>query len=253
MVTSLRFLNRVKVNIGQSEKFRLQGNKNALSVKEIPAVRYNFEHYEDSDAQYIKNNMDIFKYSVHVVEVNAADATRVYNIVKSAVDNIAFIAHLDLTNAHAMSRAFSGAEMEILNELRTLPVNRIVLVDKSDSMDYMGLSALISIVAKATGRNKKEIGVCCSPFTTSENSCMSAALVREWYAKYNKAREGALPSGNHNGGDNNCGCMRYLLVTEDTQAVNSEKGFMNKPEGSEKGTDEEKKPKKSAPKGIMAW
>lgn len=258
MITSLRFNAPVSVQVGNTGKFKFDSCKEVFSIKDIPALRYNFSKYDYEDIAFIKMMMKQFKHSVNVVEMDIHIADAAYRNVHEEISNIAYIVKIDITNEHANSHTFSPEEKRLLIGLKSLPVDRIVMVDKSDCLDYMGMAALTSEITSCSGINKKLIGLCSSPFTTSENSCMSAALAREWSAKYNKDGEGALPSANHNSDSNNCGCLRYMTVASHIEAVNSERGLkgnMNEPsDGAEKKEKAPKEKKASvAKKGIPDW
>lgn len=260
MITSLKFLKVVNVSVGSGNKFKI-GSGEPLDVREIPAVRYYFNDYGDEEIQFISQMMSIFKHSVHVVEFDA-HKPETYEKVTTVASNLAFIAHLSINNRHADEHDFNEDEINVLSALKMIPLNRIMLNDTSTNLDYIGLATLIKKVKEYSGMSEKNIGCCNSPYTDSNNCCMSAALAREWSAKYNHVGEGALPSANHNNKDcGNCGCLRYELVTEDIIAVvsDSKKSFMNPPSGnggSKKKTeksdsgetgDKAPKPKKTRP------
>lgn len=258
MITSLRFEAPVSVQIGNTGKFKFGGCEEVFSIKDIPALRYNFKKYEYADIAFIKIMMKMFKHSVNVVEMELEIADQTYRDVHEQIGNIAYIVRVNIDDTHAKSHGFTDHEKALLNGLRSLPIDRIVMVDNSTCLDYMGIAALTREIIDCAGVNKKLIGLCGSPFTTSENSCMSAALTREWSAKYNKEGEGALPSANHNSETNNCGCLRYMTVSSYIEAVNSErglKGAMNEPSGDKEKKEKKPKEKKNtvAKKGIPDW
>lgn len=237
MITSLKFLKTVKVNVGNTGKFKVFDNENIFTLKDIPAVRYKFETYEDSDIAFIKEMHSKFKHSVHVVEfdVMVHDVPALYQKLHEAVENVAVIAHIGLNDAHAETRVFTEEEQQKLQELRTVPINRLMLHDRSDKLDYQALSILKDAVLKLAKISDKSLGYCGSPYTDSTNSCLNAAMCREWSAKYNKEGEGSLPSANHNSTTESCGCLRYIIIDSDIEAVNTERGkksdagFMNLP------------------------
>lgn len=273
MITSLKFISPVEVGVGNTGKFVVGDNgseENVLSIKDIPAVRYYFKQYGENEKRFIEGVYNVFKHSVHVVEFNmdmgSNEMLAAYNMLHGAVPNMAYIVHKDITDAHAASHTFTADEAEELGALKYMPVNRLMLTDRSNSLDYIGLSKIIDEASKLSGVNKKSIGYCNSPFTTSESSCLNAALTREWAAKYNKEGEGALPSSNHNNeGSLNCGCLRYILVKSDIKAVMSgeskKKDFMNPPikeaslekkdNAEKKDTGDKKVVKKKPVKGLM--
>lgn len=269
MVTSLKFNKIVNVNIGNTGKFKVGDNENVLTLKDIPAVRYQFETYGDAEIAFISEIHKKFKHSVHVVELDLMEHNigSVYTEIHKVVDNIATIVHLSLDDTHAESRDFTFNEQQKLLELKNIPINRLMLHDRSIKLDYQGLSWLTDKACKLTKIHMKNIGCCSSPYTSSENCCMNAAIAREWSAKYNKDGEGSLPSSNHNSKESNCGCLRYILVSGDIKAVNAETkkksdaDFMNAPIGTDengetnKNTKKEKalkEPKaKKLPKNVM--
>jgi hypothetical protein len=258
MITSLKIMKPVEVAVGSAGKFKVNGGE-ALDIKDIPAVRYCFDKYGIDEVEFIKKMMGIFKHSVHVVEFSVHQP-ETYEAVHNEIQNVAFIAHFDITDELAKSQVYSVDDQSVLAALRTVPVNRLMLNDKSNSLDYIGMSALIKAASVVTGINARNIGICGSPYTDSSNCCMNAAIAREWSAKYNHVGEGALPSANHDNKDcGNCGCLRYEVVESDIIAVYSEakKGFMNAPSGkakAEKSSDsaepKEEKPKKA--KGVLS-
>lgn len=260
MITSLKFTKAVEVNIGNTGKFKVAENENVLALKDIPAVRYKFDRYEDEDIAFIKQMHEKFKHSVHVVEFELMDhdVPLLYNKLHEAVENIAVIVHVSLNDSHAETREFTEVEQEKLQELRTVPINRLMLHDRSMNLDYQALARLQDLALKLSKMNIKLIGCCGSPYTDSSNSCLNAALCREWSAKYNKEGEGALPSANHNSTDSNCGCLRYITIKDNIQAINSERGkkssaeFMNLPEDTEGGSDKKspKEPKEPKAKKL---
>lgn len=265
MITSLKFSKIVNVKLGDNGKFRVDDNENVLTLKDIPAVRYKFEQYGDEEIAFINGMHNKFKHSVHVVELDVMehDVYDVYTRIHNVVNNIATIVHINVDDSHAENRKFTLLEQTKLAGLKSVPINRVMLHDKSVKLDYQGLSSLKDQLVKLTGMPMKDVGCCGSPYTSSENCCMNAAIAREWSAKYNKDGEGSLPSANHNSKESNCGCLRYILVTEGIKEVIGEvkkktDSFMNAPEDGESTKEKKEKtpkePKAKRPKNVVpAW
>lgn len=247
MITSLRLYKHVNVGVGSTGKFQIASNNEIFNTKEIPAVRYKFDAYTQDDADFIKKMEETFKHSVHVIEVGLLDAAEVVPMIKETIDNVAIMVYMDINSEHSSSHEIKDeAEIEALEGLRLLPVNRLVLVDNTTDLDYIGLNALNNQVSKLSGIKRVDIGICGSPFTDSESSCMSAALARKWAAKFNRYGDGALPSANHNSDDNNCGCLRFIGVSEDIIPVSSAKsGGSSSDSEKEPKEPKERKPKKN--------
>lgn len=254
MVTSLKFTKALTFNLGKTDKFKCSTNDTVLSIKDIPAIRYNFTEYGDTELGFIRAMLGKFRYSLHVVE---------FDISSHALDldkfqefsNLAYILHIPIYAESVNERTF-GQDIE--QKMQEHPefisrMDRFVITDKSDNLDYMTLNALMFRLDKLVHCGLSKIGCCNSPFTTSENSCLSALTTRELSAKYTIESDAVLPSSNHNRLENNCGCLRYITIEQELipvyKAVSSKETKETKETKDGKRGQESKA--KKLPKGVM--
>ena len=82
MVTSIVLTDCYSIGINGSKKFKV--NDNVLSVeKDIPFVRYRFNQYTDREFNYIREMMQKFTNSTHLVEINLNENTEGITIIDS--------------------------------------------------------------------------------------------------------------------------------------------------------------------------
>ncbi len=251
MITGLKFIGVHDVKLGSTGKFKLAGTEKVLSIKEIPAIRYRLSAYEEREIDFIMDMKKTFPNSVHAVECSVEQSFDAVKALSEKDNTFVFIVHISLNDTHAMNKSFSDEELDMIQSLKDLPIDRIMFDDNSTTLDYIAFSTLTTIVRKATGMRPTDIGICGSPFTDAETCCMSAALAREWSAKYVTNPCEALPSGNHNNEGRCCGCFRYETINCDIVPVEGEAKVMNEPE-SDEDVKEHKEKKQSTPKPKYA-
>lgn len=253
MITGLKFIGVHNVELGSTGKFKLAGTEKVLSMKDIPAVRYRLSAYGEREFDFIMKMKQVFPNSVHAVECNIDQAFDVVTTLSERDSMFVFIVHMPLSDAHARSKSFTDEEMDMLAGLKDLPIDRIMFDDNSTTLDYIAISTLTTIARKASDLRPSDIGVCGSPFTDAESCCMSAAMAREWSAKYVSVPCEALPSGNHNNEGRCCGCFRYETVNCDIVSVAPESKVMNEPEDADEKETKEKKTSTPKPKYAPEW
>jgi len=263
MIVSLVFKDRHNVNTDSYGNFLYSGKK--LNVKNIPFVRYRFENFVESDIEYIKKMMGIFKHSTHLAEVIVKDGyeEQLY-MLNSNFEKLAVFLYLPVYDSHVKSFVLTEHEKELLGKLvgASYIYDRIMLKDCSNSLYLVSANKLRREIYQITGFNEQEIGICSSPLSFGPDACLTAIRARALSSIYGQSEECALPSANHES-MNCCGCIKYIVVENDLEAPvtnESKKGSIKvkKEKPVEDSNNEEKKEdkntkKKRSGKVISAW
>lgn len=235
-------------NIGMNSNKKIKIGDNILSVeKDIPFIRYRFNQYTDAEYDYIIKSMKQFCFSTHLAEVVLSDSTA--ETIKYLVENIKNIAkyvYVDITDEEVMAGQLSQDKLELFNSLNGLDIDRIMIKDKSTKLDTITTKKIIKDLSKRLGFPENTFGVCSSPLSFSEWACLTAVKARELMSIYSTIADVALPSANHQC-MNCCGCIRYMTVTESTEAPSDGKVKVAK----EKSDKEPKTPKVTKPKAMF--
>lgn len=270
MVTSLMMTGKHSVGVNSYGKITL-GKDNKISVKDVPSVRYNIPDITPDDTEYIKQMMDKFKFSVHVLEVEAnnAGAIELWKKILDTGMKVAVIFRIDVTDQEVNNGAWAPEVEAWLAQFKGMRVDRIAMRDRSSMLYNVAARTLKKRLSTILGVKEKMIGICCSPLTNSEECCMSAITCRDWEAIYG-GENMVVPSANHEGKNRNehcaCGCIRYTVINRDIPVDEPVKGFQKKTDKAEKefgdamnspedGRDIEEKPiiKKKKSKAVVAW
>jgi len=237
MITSLVLTG--KHNIGMNSQKKIMVGDNILSIeKEIPFIRYRFDTYDQSAFDYIDETIKKFAMSTHLIEINLdANAASVLNYVNTKF-NMAKYIYIDITDADVEKGELSA---EVLNQIafvKDLGVDRYMFRDKSKTLDLVHVKAFIKQIKAMYNIESSLFGVCSSPLSFGDMACLTAVKARELMSIYSTVADVALPSANHQC-MNCCGCIRYIVVDNDTQAP--AKGGTKKTKVKSESTGETKK------------
>lgn len=247
MISSIRLTGCHNVNI-TNRKIKVNGQ--VLNIdKDIPFVRYKFETYGENEIAYIKNLKSQINRATHLVEIKLdANTLGIIANVREQIGNVAIYVYTDITDENVVTCNINEPN---INSLLGSNIDRLMLIDKTSTLDPVTAKNLITQVGKITGLKPKDIGICSSPLSFGDNACLTAVRARELMSKYSDIADVALPSANHQC-LSTCGCIRYLLVNEDTEVIEEKtKGVKKeaKPKMVEDFTSEQKSNKKlSKPK-----
>lgn len=248
MVTSIVLKGQYALNVNAQNKVKLGDNIVSIE-KDIPFVRYRFNAYDDTAFNYIKNTMEKMKYSTHLAEINL-DANTVTTLewFKNNVTNIARFLYIDVTDENVASASISAELVNLLVAAIPYNVDRVMLRDKSTSLDLVAAKKIIETLSKQTGIKKDNFGICSSPLSFGELCCLTAVRARELMTIYSAIADVALPTANHQC-MNCCGCIRYYTVEADTEmvAVSTTKEKKPKADGDDSGESKPRAPKTVKP------
>lgn len=209
------------IGINSANKIEVEGN--VLSIdKEIPFVRYRFESYGDNEITYIKDMKQKFNKSTHLVEINISNDSPVDTIstlekINSNIESVAKFLYITITDENVATGIIPNDILNIVVNAIGYGIDRIMLKDKSNTLDMMATKKLIRQLMSATKLSEDTFGVCSSPLSFGDLACLTAIKAREIMSKYSAVADVALPTANHQC-MNCCGCARYIVVSTDTQA-----------------------------------
>lgn len=217
MITSLVL--RGKYNIGSNSNNKIKVNDNILSIdKDIPFVRYRFDHYDAEAVEYIKQAKTKFNKSTHLVELNlSSDVAEQYQLVAYNIEKIAKYVYIDITEEDALRQSLSDDKLALVNALQGLQFDRYMLRDKSTSLDTICAKKIIKDLSQRLHVQEVNFGVCSSPLSFGDWACLTAVKARELMTQYSEIADVPLPSANHQC-MNCCGCIRYIEINSDTVA-----------------------------------
>ncbi len=252
MVTSIVLKGQYALNVNSANKVKLGDNIVSIE-KDIPFVRYRFDSYDETALNYIGATMEKMKYSTHLAEINL-DSNTVATLewFKTNINNIARFIYIDVTDENVASASISAEIVNLLVAAVPYNVDRIMLRDKSTSLDLVAAKKIIETLSKQTGIKKDNFGICSSPLSFGELCCLTAVRARELMTIYSAIADVALPTANHQC-MNCCGCIRYYTVEADTEIVADNKVKEKKPkeDGDNSGESKPRTPKTSKP--SVAW
>lgn len=249
MISSIVLTGCHNIAVSSNNKIKVDGN--ILSVeKDIPFVRYRFNNYGENEIAYIKNMMNKFEYSTHLVEINlSANTANELSLMSDILDSIAKYIYIDITDSNVdMNDVSEEVKNYIDSFIDNFEVDRIMLRDKTSKLDTVAAKKIIKSLEALTGLDYNTFGVCSSPLSFGDWACLTAVRARELMAIYSKYADVALPSANHQC-MNCCGCIRYFVVSNDTEAPLDTKAKTKTDkehkEKTEKANNKDSKPKKS--------
>jgi len=258
MIVSLVLKDRYALCADNNGKFILEGKK--LSIKDIPFIRYRFDDYSESDIEYIRNAMNVFKHSTHLAEVTIKDGyVDTVKMLNDNFENLAVYLYLNIYDSHVQSCALTEKDLELLAGTGEIIYDRLMIKDRSNSLHAVSSVKLKNQIAKATGFESSGIGICDSPLSFGPDACLTAVKARELSSIYCQNDECALPSANHEC-MNRCGCIKYIEVggnlkipVPKTVGVKKEK-VEKENNGIVSGEEDVKNTKKKRNnKAIIAW
>jgi hypothetical protein len=235
-------------NVGINNKNKFQVDTNLMDIKDVPFVRYRFNSFGTKEINYIKLMQAKFPMSIHMVEVMLGEDTGdVLNNIDDSLDGsvVAYV-YIPVTD----NEVDNGLSQEIINNLNKIKgcsYDRLMLKDKSKTLNYVVANSLRSAASKITDDDEQEIGICSSPLSFNNDACLTAVRARELAAAYAKVENVPIPSANHQC-MNCCGCIKYMVIDKDLPMpiIETKAGKGNKL-GAPKSTSA---PKAKKPKGI---
>ena len=257
MIANIMLTGTHNVRVNTQGNFKV-ADKILNYKKDIPFVRYRFEQYGNGEIQYIKELMDKFNKSTHLVELHW-DLSLSNNIAAinegGLLDKVALYLYVDIFDDTVQLQGFSEQQIQIMNssmQALNWQVDRVMLKDKTTTLDGFSLEKIKKQLSKAININVRNIGVCSSPLSLGDNCCLNAIKARELMAKYSQVADVALPTANHQD-MNTCGCIRHFVITGDTEEVPVEvKEVTKSKESSKKNTNRNTtKPKKKTAKQSL--
>ena len=215
MVSSLRVHGKFDVGVSANDTV-MMGDKE-VSLKDIPIVRFKLGSYGQNEVSYIRDLMSKLKYSSAVIEVNDDSNIIEVETLKSMSDIAGILYYVVIDDEKYKSEQFAISQK--LSEVMKLSnFEKVVLLDRTETMDMIGADALIKRVAKALKIPVDKVGMCESPMCLSAGGCcLSAIDARDIASKYNFNTDVALHSANHQDMEM-CSCVRHFNVISDIAA-----------------------------------
>lgn len=253
MITNILLTGKHNIRINEHRK--MMAGDNVLNVdKDIPFVRYKFKEYTDTEIEYIKKMKEAINKSAHLVQVYLDENTPVV-LQKLADLNVAKYVYVTVTTEHVTNGAFDTETMRLVEGIRGMDIDRIMLLDKSDNLYMESKQVLIKQLIMTLRTTKDKFGVCSSPLAFEGNQCLSAIKARELLSLYSSSTDVALPSANHQSMEC-CGCIRHIVIDSDTpdvveataQVKNGNSNTKKKKNNKDVSKDKEVKDKKAVKK-----
>lgn len=237
MITNIKL--KGMYNVGVDETNHIDVNGTSVLLKDIPFVRYDFEKYDAEEVEFIKKTMEKFNMSTHLIQIYISD--RVLTDLDNTAElhsKVAKYLYINVENRHLADNALDTETLNIATQACTAcRFDRVMLVDKTTSMDMASAKKIIKLTSKTLGVSESKIGICSSPLCMSDNlACLTAVTARELAAIYATSKDVTTPSANHQD-MNCCGCMRFFTVTQDIPAP------AGKPKKTKSSSDKDAKPK----------
>ena len=217
MITSIVVTGKHKIGMNSNKKIKI--GDNILSVeKDIPFIRYRFDKYENEEYAYILDSMKQFSFSTHLIEIPLNENTKAtLEYIEQNINSVAKYVYVDVTNEDVANGMISDYKAQYLESLAGMEIDRIMFKDKSSSLDTIFAKKLIKTFSTKLKLKEDNFGICSSPLSFSDWACLTAVKARELMSVYSPIADVALPSANHQC-MNCCGCIRYMVVNEDTLA-----------------------------------
>lgn len=238
MITSIVLSDRHRIGISKSGKMYINNDKKLkVGIKEIPFVRYRFNEYNENDRTYIRNMMEQFPYSVHMVEMSLNDIEagmyqKVFeqngvNGEEPLEDYVAKYVYIEITD-NEVKNNFSEEQLDRFERLLDgLGYDRLMLRDNSRELFTVAANRLKAQLMDRLGVDERTLGICSSPLSVGDDACLSAIRARELAAIYNTSENCISPSANHQC-MNNCGCIKYIVITQNCNAPEEKSVVMKK-------------------------
>ncbi|MEM4385954.1 MAG: hypothetical protein QXD03_05345 [Candidatus Anstonellales archaeon] len=212
MISSLIVLGKYNIELNNNKV--CVGNVK-IGITEISAVRYRLGKYGEDEVRYIKSLKSKFIHSLHIIEQNLSDETSSeYRFIKDNINDIAMYLYIDILDEHVMNKDISDI-LEKLNKVRGIRYDRVMLLDKSTTLDVVNSDLFKYMISKEIGISVDDIGICSSPLSfINGNACLTAIKARELSALYTDSNKIPVSSSNHEC-MNSCGCIRYIAIDND--------------------------------------
>ena len=256
MIASLVLTGKYNVGISESGKVKIDGN--TLSLKDIPFIRYRFDHYGEEEIKFINENMTKFVGPVHLAEVTICD--NVIDILEKMNTKLAKFVYIPLDDEIVATSKLPDNVTSVLEEFDDdTPCDRIMIKDNTSMMYPLLANRYKLLIEDATGCTfeSKDIGVCGSTLSfrsddTPGQACLTAVWARRIMAAYADNDDIVVPTASHEC-MNCCGCIQYLVVNEDIPAPSSakKKSAETKAKSNNSGEPKPKKEKKAT--GASVW
>ena len=240
--------------MNSSKKIKVDDQTLAVE-KDVPFIRYRFEQYGVEEFTYINKIKQQFCNSTHLVEVKICEnIDEVLSQLEQNVQSVAEYIYIDVTEPEALSKRLDDSKIQLILKARQFKIDRFMLKDKSTSLDAVAANAIIADIKKKTGIKENMVGICSSPLSFSESACLTAVKARELMSLYSPVSDVSLPSANHQC-MNCCGCIRYMVVSNDLEAPADPKVGVPKTKEpkAEKENKEPKEPKQPKAKPVKAF
>ena len=257
MVTSLVLNGTHKIGINSSRKIKLNAAEDKEVIvsidKEVPFIRYRFSEYTDKEISYIKEMMNTFNLSTHLIELNIiSNPIEVLEKLKNEqILNIAKYIYIDVDDNVVQNGTIDPAYIDMIGELMQYDIDRYMLKDKSKSLNTVVANNIIKAITTRYNKllHSDQFGICSSPLSFGESACLTAVKARELMSKYSNISDMAIPSANHQC-MNCCGCIRYIEINSDIAAP-ADGGNTTKKNVNKEKSDTEHKPSVKAKNNIM--
>lgn len=215
MISSLRVHGKFDIGVSANDTV-MMGDKE-VSLKDIPIVRFKLSSYGQDEVNYIRLIMHKLKYSSAIIEVN--DDSNISEIeVLQSMSDIAGLMYYVVIDDEKYKREQFEASTKLSGVMKLSNFEKVVLLDRTETMDMIGADALIKRVAKVLKIPVDKVGMCESPMCLSAGvCCLSAIDARDIASKYNFNTDVALHSANHQDMEM-CSCVRHFNVTSDVEA-----------------------------------
>ena len=238
------------VAVGMSKEGRFKIDKDILSIKDVPFVRYRFTRFGTDVIEFMKDNKSKFTNSVHLAEISVTDETTAavedFNAVMQSMQNVAIFVYVDVTDADVASVTIQEEKLQVIESLvKTGAVQRLCLRDRSTTLNAESFAHLVKMLMSRVGVKEDFIGICESPLSFDNRACLTAEKARELMAIFVNSEEDVVPvSANHQCMEC-CNCIRHRVVTQDIVEVQAPVGKVKKEkvEGTEDEPEVTKKKK----------
>lgn len=218
MITSIKVKGMYNIGVNESNNIDINGTN--VSLKDIPFVRYEFDKYDTDEVNYIKESMNKFIHSTHLLQFKVGESllTDLNNTIELH-NNVAKYVYADIIEENVGTSQLNADTIIAIQQAYTVcRFDRFMLVDKTASLDMANAKKIIKHLSTVLGVNESKIGICSSPLCMSDNlACLTAVTARELAAIYATSKEIVSPSANHQD-MNCCGCMRFFVVDKDIEA-----------------------------------
>ena len=236
------------VAVGMNKEGRFKVDKDILSIKDVPFLRYRFTRFGEAEIAFMKECQSKFVNSVHLAEISITDevtaAVEDFNSITQNLQNIAVFLYVDVSDNDVASVTIDESKLDTIDAIvKTGAVQRLCIRDRSTTLNAESFSHLVKMFISRLNVKEEFIGVCESPLSFDTRACLTAEKARELMAIFISNAEDVVPvSANHQCMEC-CNCIRYKLVTSDLIEVQAPPS-MTKKEKSETDEDKPEAPKK---------